>query len=275
MSRARVAVIRCSNYDTPAVEEAVTRGLALLGGAEAFVRPGENIVLKPNLLVASAPDKAVTTHPAVFSAVAKALAAAGAELSWGDSPGVGSGAGAGKRAGIAEVAQKLGLPYREGFFKNHYVGRTFIMPGQAVRKRSVRQKLNAMSVEFAGKHVLLVDDSIVRGTTSREIIEMARAAGARRVTFASAAPPVLFPHVYGINMPTRTELVAHGRTYEEISQELGADQLIYQRVADMSRAILAGQDEVKELEMSCFTGEYLAGNIDAEYLAWVEDNQRS
>ena len=179
------------------------------------------------------------------------------------------------RPSAMQVAQKLGLPYREGFFKNHYVGRTFIMPGQAVRKRSVRQKLNAMSVEFKGKHVLLVDDSIVRGTTSREIIEMARAAGARRVTFASAAPPVLFPHVYGINMPTRTELVAHGRTYDEIARELGADQLIYQRVEDMSRAILAGQDEVQELEMSCFTGEYLAGDIDAEYLAWVEDNQRS
>jgi amidophosphoribosyltransferase len=179
------------------------------------------------------------------------------------------------RPSAMQVAQKLGLPYREGFFKNHYIGRTFIMPGQEVRKRSVRQKLNAMSVEFRGKHVLLVDDSIVRGTTSKEIIEMARTAGARRVTFASAAPPVLFPHVYGINMPTRTELVAHGRTIEEITAELGADKLIFQRVEDMNRAILGGQDVVTELEESCFTGEYLAGDVDAEYLAWVENTQLS
>jgi amidophosphoribosyltransferase len=179
------------------------------------------------------------------------------------------------RPSAMQVAQKLGIEYREGFFKNRYVGRTFIMPGQAVRKKSVRQKLNAMSVEFKGKNVLIVDDSIVRGTTSREIVEMARAAGAKSVTFASAAPPVVYPHVYGINMPSRKELIAHGRTSEEIAAELGADHLIYMSVEGMNRAIMAGQDHVTELEQSCFTGEYIAGDIDAEYLAWVEETQES
>ena len=179
------------------------------------------------------------------------------------------------RPSAMQVAQKLGIEYREGFFKNRYVGRTFIMPGQSVRKKSVRQKLNAMSVEFAGKNVLIVDDSIVRGTTSREIVEMARAAGAKSVIFASAAPPVVFPHVYGINMPSRAELIAHDRTPAEIAAELGADHLVYQTVEGMNRAILAGQSEVTELEASCFTGEYIAGNVDAEYLAWVEATQES
>lgn len=179
------------------------------------------------------------------------------------------------RPSAMQLARNLGIEYREGFFKNRYVGRTFIMPGQSVRKRSVRQKLNAMSVEFKGKDVLLVDDSIVRGTTSREIVEMARAAGARSVIFASAAPPVLFPHVYGINMPSRSELIAHGRTPAEIAAELGADHLIYQTVEGMNRAILAGQTEVTKLEESCFTGEYIAGNIDSEYLSWVEATQTS
>ena len=179
------------------------------------------------------------------------------------------------RPSAMQVAQKLGIEYREGFFKNRYVGRTFIMPGQAVRKKSVRQKLNAMSTEFRGKNVLIVDDSIVRGTTSREIVEMARSAGANSVTFASAAPPVLFPHVYGINMPTRRELIAHGRTTDQIAAELAADHLVYQTVAGMNRAILDGQSAVTELEESCFTGEYLAGNVDEEYLAWVEATQES
>ncbi|GAA1622982.1 amidophosphoribosyltransferase [Leucobacter chromiireducens] len=179
------------------------------------------------------------------------------------------------RPSAMQLAQKLGVDYREGFFKNHYVGRTFIMPGQAVRKRSVRQKLNAMSTEFAGKNVLLVDDSIVRGTTSKEIVEMARAAGARSVTFASAAPPVLFPHVYGINMPTRTELIAHNRTNDEINAAIGSDRLVFQTVEGMNSAILGGQSEVTRLEQSCFTGEYIAGNIDEEYLAWVEATQES
>ncbi|MBK0422368.1 amidophosphoribosyltransferase [Leucobacter sp. CSA2] len=179
------------------------------------------------------------------------------------------------RPSAMQVAQKLGIEYREGFFKNRYVGRTFIMPGQSVRKKSVRQKLNAMSVEFKGKNVLIVDDSIVRGTTSREIVEMARTAGAKSVIFASAAPPVVFPHVYGINMPSRGELIAHDRSAADIAAELGADHLVYQTVEGMNRAILAGQSEVTELEESCFTGEYIAGNVDEEYLAWVEATQES
>ncbi|MBO1901639.1 amidophosphoribosyltransferase [Leucobacter weissii] len=179
------------------------------------------------------------------------------------------------RPSAMQVAQKLGIEYREGFFKNRYVGRTFIMPGQAVRKKTVRQKLNAMSTEFRGKNVLIVDDSIVRGTTSREIVEMARSAGAASVTFASAAPPVLYPHVYGINMPTRRELIAHGRSLDDVAEEIGADRLVYQTVEAMDRAILEGQDRVTELEKSCFTGEYIAGRVDEEYLAWVEATQES
>ena len=179
------------------------------------------------------------------------------------------------RPSAMQLASKLGVEYREGFFKNRYVGRTFIMPGQSVRKKSVRQKLNAMSTEFRGKNVLLVDDSIVRGTTSGQIVDMARAAGAASVTFASAAPPVLFPHVYGINMPTRNELIAHGRTNREIASVMGADHLVYQTVEGMNRAILAGQSTVTELEESCFTGNYLAGNVSDEYLAYVEATQTS
>ena len=178
------------------------------------------------------------------------------------------------RPAAMQVAQKLGIEYREGFYKNRYVGRTFIMPGQAERKKSVRQKLNAMSTEFKGKNILIVDDSIVRGTTSKEIVEMARAAGANKVTFTSAAPPVRFPHVYGINMPSREELVAHGRSFPEIARELGADHLIYQEISDMESAILEGS-QVKNLEMSCFTGEYVTGTVSPEYLAWVEATQRS
>ena len=179
------------------------------------------------------------------------------------------------RPSAMQLASKLGVEYREGFFKNRYVGRTFIMPGQSVRKKSVRQKLNAMSTEFRGKNVLLVDDSIVRGTTSGQIVDMARAAGAASVTFASAAPPVLFPHVYGINMPTRNELIAHGRTNREIASVMGADHLVYQTVEGMNRAILAGQSTVTELEESCFTGNYLAGNVSDEYLAYIEATQTS
>ena len=178
------------------------------------------------------------------------------------------------RPSAMQVARKLGVEYREGFFKNRYVGRTFIMPGQAQRKRSVRQKLNAMSAEFKGKNVLIVDDSIVRGTTSREIVEMARAAGANKVTFTSAAPPVRFPHVYGINMPSRQELIAYGRKIPEIAQELGADHLIYQEVADMEAAIMEGSN-LSGLDVSCFTGEYVTGTITPEYLDWVERNQLS
>ncbi|MCU1524162.1 MAG: amidophosphoribosyltransferase [Microbacteriaceae bacterium] len=178
------------------------------------------------------------------------------------------------RPAAMQVAQKLGVEYREGFYKNRYVGRTFIMPGQAERKKSVKQKLNAMGSEFRGKNILIVDDSIVRGTTSKEIVQMAREAGANKVTFTSAAPPVRFPHVYGINMPSRQELVAHGRRIPEIATELGADYLIYQEVADMQAAILEGSN-VESLEMSCFTGDYVTGTVTPEYLAWVEKTQLS
>jgi len=178
------------------------------------------------------------------------------------------------RPAAMQVARKLGIEYREGFYKNKYVGRTFIMPGQGARQKSVRQKLNAMSAEFDGKNVLIVDDSIVRGTTSKEIVEMARNAGAKTVTFTSAAPPVRYPHVYGINMPTRGELVAHGRTIPEIAREIGADHLIYQEVDDLFGAITEGTT-ITELDMSCFTGVYCTGTVTDEYLRWVEENQSS
>jgi amidophosphoribosyltransferase len=178
------------------------------------------------------------------------------------------------RPAAMEVARKLGIEYREGFYKNRYVGRTFIMPGQAVRKKSVRQKLNAMSTEFQGKNVLLIDDSIVRGTTSREIIQMARDAGATSVTFASAAPPVRHPHVYGINMPSRHELIAHGRTIPEIAEVLGCDHLVYQEVEDLKAAITDGS-VLDDLDMSCFDGRYVTGTVSDEYLAWVEGSQTS
>jgi amidophosphoribosyltransferase len=178
------------------------------------------------------------------------------------------------RPAAMEVARKLGIEYREGFYKNRYVGRTFIMPGQAVRKKSVRQKLNAMSTEFQGKNVLLIDDSIVRGTTSKEIIQMARDAGAASVTFASAAPPVRYPHVYGINMPSRHELIAHGRTIPEIAEVLGCDHLVYQEVEDLKAAIIEGS-VLTDLDMSCFDGRYVTGTVSDEYLAWVEGSQTS
>ncbi|QCR39153.1 amidophosphoribosyltransferase [Microbacterium sp. SGAir0570] len=178
------------------------------------------------------------------------------------------------RPAAMQVARKLGIEYREGFYKNRYVGRTFIMPGQAVRKKSVRQKLNAMSSEFKGKNVLLIDDSIVRGTTSKEIIQMARDAGAKSVTFASAAPPVRYPHVYGINMPSRHELIAHDRTIPEIAEELGCDYLVYQEIEDLKAAIVEGTDIV-DLDMSCFDGRYVTGTVSEEYLSWVEGTQQS
>src|SRR4051812_29475489 len=178
------------------------------------------------------------------------------------------------RPSAMQLAQKLGTTYREGFYKNRYVGRTFIMPGQAVRRKSVRQKLNALGTEFKGKNVLIVDDSIVRGTTSRQIVEMARAAGANKVTFASAAPPVRYPHVYGINMPSRQELVAHGRKIPEIARELNADHMIYQEVADLQAAITQGTS-IEQLDLSCFTGEYVTGTVTEEYLEWVEKTQLS
>ena len=171
------------------------------------------------------------------------------------------------RPAAMQLAARLNLDYREGLIKNRYVGRTFIMPGQAVRRKSVRQKLNAIGMEFKGKNVLLVDDSIVRGTTSREIVDMARAAGANKVYFASAAPPVRFPNVYGIDMPTQSELIATGRSDEEIARAIGADSLIYQDLADMQQSVRDLNPKMKRFEASCFDGEYVTGDITAEYLA--------
>ena len=168
------------------------------------------------------------------------------------------------RPSAMQLAHLLGKPYREGFVKNRYVGRTFIMPGQAVRKRSVRQKLNVIGSEFRGRNVLLVDDSIVRGTTSREIVQMARDAGARKVYLASAAPPVRFPNVYGIDMPSPTELVAHGRTLEEVRELIGCDALIYQDVAGLKRAVSALNPKLDGFDASCFDGIYCTGDITAE-----------
>ena len=168
------------------------------------------------------------------------------------------------RPSAAQLAQLLGLPYREGFVKNRYVGRTFIMPGQSVRKKSVRQKLNAIASEFRGRNVLLVDDSIVRGTTSREIVQMARDAGARKVYLASAAPPVRYPNVYGIDMPTSTELVAHNRSVEQIREIIGCDALIYQDVEGMKKAIGSLNAAIKGFDASCFDGVYVTGDITAD-----------
>ncbi|EHR72732.1 amidophosphoribosyltransferase [Burkholderiales bacterium JOSHI_001] len=167
------------------------------------------------------------------------------------------------RPSAMQLAQKIGKPYREGFVKNRYVGRTFIMPGQGERKKSVRQKLNAISAEFKGRNVLLVDDSIVRGTTSKEIVQMAREAGARKVYMASAAPPVRYPNVYGIDMPTKEELIAHGRTVEEIRQFIGADALIYQDVDAMKRVVGLLNPKLAGFEASCFDGHYITGDVSA------------
>ncbi|MBB5214119.1 amidophosphoribosyltransferase [Parapusillimonas granuli] len=170
------------------------------------------------------------------------------------------------RPSAMQLAAKLNLGYREGFIKNRYVGRTFIMPGQAVRKKSVRQKLSAIDMEFRGKNVLLVDDSIVRGTTSREIVDMARAAGANKVYFASAAPAVRFPNVYGIDMPTQAELIAYGRDTAQVSREIGADGLVYQELADLEQSIRDRNAAMAQFESSCFNGHYVTGDIDAAYL---------
>ena len=171
------------------------------------------------------------------------------------------------RPSATQLAHLLGIPYREGFVKNRYVGRTFIMPGQGVRKKSVRQKLNVIASEFKGRNVLLVDDSIVRGTTSREIVQMARDAGARKVYLASAAPPVRYPNVYGIDMPTADELVAHDRTVEEIRQVIGCDALIYQDVEGMKRAIRSLNPAIDGFDASCFDGVYVTGDVTAETIA--------
>ena len=178
------------------------------------------------------------------------------------------------RPSAMQLAQKIGKPYREGFVKNRYVGRTFIMPGQAVRKKSVRQKLNAIGVEFKDRNVLLVDDSIVRGTTSKEIVQMAREAGARRVYMASAAPPVRFPNVYGIDMPTTEELIANGRSIEEIRQFIGADVLIYQDIDAMKRVVAALNPRIDSFEASCFDGRYITGDVSDSDFAALQAQRR-
>jgi amidophosphoribosyltransferase len=174
------------------------------------------------------------------------------------------------RPAAMQLANRLSLEYREGFIKNRYIGRTFIMPGQATRRKSVRQKLNAIGMEFKGKNVLLVDDSIVRGTTSREIVQMAREAGARKVFFASAAPPVRFPNVYGIDMPTRDELIATGRSDEEIAREIGADRLIYQNLEALIADVRSVNPKVTNFEDSCFSGNYITGDVTQAYLDRIE-----
>jgi amidophosphoribosyltransferase len=174
------------------------------------------------------------------------------------------------RTSALPLAFKLGVKYREGFIKNRYIGRTFIMPEQGQRTKSVRRKLNPISLEFRGKNVLLIDDSIVRGTTSRQIIQMAREAGARKVYLASAAPPVRYPNVYGIDMPAASELIAHGRSAEDIRQQLGADWLIYQDLDDLVAACSEGNDDISEFDTSCFSSEYITGLADG-YLEKLEN----
>ncbi len=175
------------------------------------------------------------------------------------------------RTAALELANCLGLKYAEGFIKNRYIGRTFIMPGQQARKKSVRQKLNAIDSEFRGKNVLLVDDSIVRGTTSQQIVQMARDAGARKVYFASAAPPVRYPNVYGIDMPSASELVAHGRSEKEVQEIIGADRLIYQDLDDLIKAVMKkGKSKVERFDTSVFNGEYVTGDVSHQYLEQLE-----
>jgi amidophosphoribosyltransferase len=178
------------------------------------------------------------------------------------------------RPAAMELSKRLNLPYREGFIKNRYIGRTFIMPGQSIRRKSVRQKLNSIAMEFQGKNVLLVDDSIVRGNTSREIVQMARESGARKVFFASAAPPVRYPNVYGIDMPTREELIATGRTDAEIAREIGCDELIYQDLDALRQAVRSVNPAVSNFEDSCFSGIYVTGDVTQEYLDNVESRRR-
>jgi amidophosphoribosyltransferase len=173
------------------------------------------------------------------------------------------------RTAALPLSYKLGVKYREGFIKNRYIGRTFIMPGQKERERSVRHKLNAIALEFEGKNVLLVDDSIVRGTTSAQIIHMARDAGARKVYFASAAPPVRYQNVYGIDMPVVGELIAHNRTEEQVAETIGADRLFYQTVDDLIDAVRQGNPRLREFDTSCFTGDYVTGDVTSDYLEQI------
>jgi len=170
------------------------------------------------------------------------------------------------RSAALQLAYELGIKYREGFIKNRYIPRTFIMPGQGMRRKSVRQKLNAIDLEFRGRNVMLVDDSIVRGTTCRQIIQMARDAGAKKVYFASAAPPVRHPNVYGIDMPSVDELIAYNRTVDEVARLIGADWLVYQDLEDLIGAAHKGNPEIGEFDASCFSGEYVTGDVSAQYL---------
>ncbi|MDA8362424.1 MAG: amidophosphoribosyltransferase [Gammaproteobacteria bacterium] len=183
------------------------------------------------------------------------------------------------RTAALQMAYAMDLKYREGFIKNRYIGRTFIMPAQAQRRKSVRQKLNAIDLEFRGKNVLLVDDSIVRGTTSKQIIQMAREAGANKVYFASAAPPVRYPNVYGIDMPSVHELVANGRDDAQIAEVIGADRLIFQDLADLIAAAHEGNSQITQFDTSCFSGEYVTGDVSQDYLDRLErmrcDSRRS
>ena len=174
------------------------------------------------------------------------------------------------RTAALQLANELDLKYREGFIKNRYIARTFIMPGQKQRKKSVRQKLSAIELEFKDKNVLLVDDSIVRGTTSREIVQMARAAGAKKVFFASAAPPVRYPNVYGIDMASKNEFVAHNKTTDEVCQSIGADKLIYQNLKDLIWSVQQGNPDILFFDCSCFDGKYLTNDIDTPYLDNLE-----
>ncbi len=174
------------------------------------------------------------------------------------------------RTAALQMSYELGVVYREGFIKNRYIGRTFIMPGQTQRKKSVRQKLNAIELEFRGKNVLLVDDSIVRGTTSQQIIQMAREAGARKVYFASASPPVRYPNVYGIDMPTAAELIGHNRDEEQIAEAIGADWLVYQDLDDLVAAVRQGNPAIERFDTSVFDGRYATGDVTPEYLARLE-----
>lgn len=177
------------------------------------------------------------------------------------------------RTSALQLAAMLNVPYREGFIKNRYIGRTFIMPGQTQRKKSVRQKLNAIGLEFEGKNVLLVDDSIVRGTTSGEIVQMARDAGAKNVYFASAAPAVRYPYVYGIDMPSASELVANNRTTDEVANFIGADKLIYQDLDDLIEAVGVGSELISSFDTSCFSGVYVTGDISQDYLDSIDKNR--
>ncbi len=178
------------------------------------------------------------------------------------------------RTSAMQMAHRLGVKFREGFIKNRYIGRTFIMPGQTLRKKSVRQKLNPIDLEFRGKNVMLVDDSIVRGTTCKEIVQMARDAGARKVYFASAAPPVRYPNVYGIDMPAASELIAHDRSIEEIQTLIGADWLLYQDLEDLIASVSDVNPNIERWECSVFDGDYVTGDIDKAYLQHLEE-QRS